>query len=129
MSEIYKEPVIETHEFDIENVCHELCFDKRSMPRYILTPKFVVEETISRYFSYIEHKEAVKKEKTDIVEFPADWWQSFKERWFPKWAIKRYPVIYTKIKIKEKLKLNDIVPSDTATHFVETIRYDEAKRI
>lgn len=23
---------------------------------------------------------------------PADWWQAFKERWFPKWALKRWPV-------------------------------------
>lgn len=26
------------------------------------------------------------------VEVPADWWQHFKERWFPAWARKRWPV-------------------------------------
>ena len=23
---------------------------------------------------------------------PTDWWQAFKERWFPRWALKRWPV-------------------------------------
>jgi hypothetical protein len=30
--------------------------------------------------------------KQVAVEFPADWWQHFKQRWFPKWALKRWPV-------------------------------------
>lgn len=25
-------------------------------------------------------------------EYPKDWWQAFKERWFPKWALRRWPV-------------------------------------
>ncbi len=28
------------------------------------------------------------------VSYPADWWQAFKERWFPKWAKRRWPVEY-----------------------------------
>jgi hypothetical protein len=28
------------------------------------------------------------------VEYPADWREAFKERWFPKWALKRWPVMY-----------------------------------
>lgn len=24
--------------------------------------------------------------------YPADWWQALKERWFPHWALKRWPV-------------------------------------
>ena len=30
-------------------------------------------------------------------KYPADWWQAFKERWFPKLLIKLYPVKYKKI--------------------------------
>jgi len=32
---------------------------------------------------------------TASVSYPADWWQAVKERWFPKWAISRWPVRYT----------------------------------
>lgn len=26
--------------------------------------------------------------------YPRDWWQAVKERWFPKWALERWPVEY-----------------------------------
>ena len=29
-----------------------------------------------------------------FVVFPADWWQAVKERWFPAWALRRWPVKY-----------------------------------
>ena len=29
--------------------------------------------------------------------YPSDWWQAFKERWFPPWLLSRYPVRYTDI--------------------------------
>ena len=28
------------------------------------------------------------------VKYPADWWQAFKERWFNKWMLERWPVRY-----------------------------------
>jgi len=28
------------------------------------------------------------------VEYPTDWWQAFKERWFPVWLKRRFPVKY-----------------------------------
>jgi hypothetical protein len=30
------------------------------------------------------------------VQWPADWREAFKERWFPAWALKRWPVRYHK---------------------------------
>ena len=29
-----------------------------------------------------------------VCEWPADWWQAFKERWFPKWITGLFPVRY-----------------------------------
>lgn len=34
-------------------------------------------------------------------KYPADWVQAFKERWFPKWLKKFFPVKYIEIEIKE----------------------------
>jgi hypothetical protein len=28
------------------------------------------------------------------LTIPADWWQAFKERWFFKWMLRRWPVVY-----------------------------------
>lgn len=33
------------------------------------------------------------------AEYPSDWWQAAKERWFPRWAKKRWPVRKTTIKL------------------------------
>jgi hypothetical protein len=30
---------------------------------------------------------------------PSDWWQYFKQRWFPKWLLKRHPVKFTTYKL------------------------------
>jgi len=37
----------------------------------------------------------VFREKVDTVtvKYPLDWWQSFKERWFPEWLLDKHPVI------------------------------------
>lgn len=41
----------------------------------------------------------LSKEEIEAV-YPTDWWQAFKERWFPYWLLRRYPVRYTKIVAK-----------------------------
>ncbi len=30
--------------------------------------------------------------KKQTVELPANWWEHFKQRWYPAWILKRYPV-------------------------------------
>jgi hypothetical protein len=35
-------------------------------------------------------------------KYPRDWWQAFKERWFPAWAIRRWPVAYEHIDVDEQ---------------------------
>lgn len=46
------------------------------------------------------------------VRYPADWREALKERFFPKWALKRFPVKYTdaKAKIKRYLTLPEFKP-------------------
>jgi hypothetical protein len=41
-----------------------------------------------------EKLEEIEIEATVKVDYPADWWQHFKERWYPKWLQKRFPVGY-----------------------------------
>lgn len=31
------------------------------------------------------------------VRYPADWWQAFKQRYAPRWALRRWPVRYTTV--------------------------------
>lgn len=31
---------------------------------------------------------------SEHIEYPRDWWQALKERWYPAWAKKRWPIRY-----------------------------------
>lgn len=31
--------------------------------------------------------------------YPRDWWQAFRERWFPRWWLRRWPVAYTVVDV------------------------------
>ena len=35
--------------------------------------------------------------------WPRDWWQAFKLRWFPKWALSRWPATYDEIDIERRV--------------------------
>lgn len=46
---------------------------------------------------------------------PADWWEACKERWFPRWALRRWPVRYRVFDVTAyhkypKLRLQDSEP-------------------
>jgi len=45
------------------------------------------------------------------VRYPADWWQAFKERWFPDWALKRWPVRWTVYELDVAAVYPDFRPS------------------
>jgi hypothetical protein len=48
-----------------------------------------------RSFVYGTDKEEEK------VTYPKDWWQAFKERWFSRWMLKRWPVRYITVKMSK----------------------------
>lgn len=35
---------------------------------------------------------AIATQEDREISYPADWWQAFKFRWFPEWALRRWPV-------------------------------------
>jgi hypothetical protein len=50
------------------------------------------------------------------VRYPENWWQAFREHWFPQWWLKSHPVQYTSRTIEayewaDKLKLPDTYSS------------------
>jgi hypothetical protein len=44
-----------------------------------------------------------QKDAIPPVRYPKDWWEAFKERWFPKWLLERYPAQYNTVIVKECL--------------------------
>jgi len=53
---------------------------------------FTTDEIYTRIKGYVfAEKESVKRQE---IKYPLDWWQAFKERWFGKLLLKRWPVLY-----------------------------------
>jgi hypothetical protein len=57
-----------------------------------LDNSFLFDQVVLRVVQHIWGRETERVE----CHWPADWWQAFKDRWFPLWAKKRWPVQYRK---------------------------------
>lgn len=75
-------------------------------------------------------KVASKKYDVKTVRFPSDWWQAAKRRFFPVWALAKWPVQYTEVTMEANAYHPDVAIPDRAT-FVEIImqaKYDGVLR-
>lgn len=61
-----------------------------------------------------------------IVRYPKDWWQAFKERWFPRWLLKRFPVKYHE-EYYEARVFYPYVSLPNERHYVRIIRCSEGE--
>jgi hypothetical protein len=43
-------------------------------------------------------------------EFPATWWDAVKQRWFPKWALRRWPVNLTVVSVRRGIIYPELSP-------------------
>jgi hypothetical protein len=55
----------------------------------------------------VDHKELA----LDLsVSYPRDWWEALKDRWFPRWALQRWPVRLTTVERRGKIRAASILP-------------------
>jgi hypothetical protein len=74
----------------------------------LLSENFPIADTLelrTQYFDYgtqmaIMCSMNIFTQNIENYQWPTDWWQAVKARWFPKFALKQWPVIYTKINVK-----------------------------
>ena len=56
-------------------------------------------------------------QKIDIEEkWPSDWRQAFKERWFPKFLLKRFPVQYKTVSVHREIAAKTCPHIDNGSH-------------
>jgi hypothetical protein len=65
---------------------------------YIETFSENLQITLRKYIHGLETHRITVNEK-----WPNDWWQAFKDRWFPKFLLDRYPVEYKTISIDQPI--------------------------
>ena len=54
------------------------------------------------------------------VEYPADWWQAFKDRWFPAWAKRRWIVKTKVILVSFDVLYPELATDDRHGHHIVT---------
>lgn len=88
-----------------EPFCMEEVFKKRFLRvgvvvgdqfRLVSRRDHYTDQLIYELEGYIWGQEAERVEVR--VDYPLDWWQAFKERWFPVFLIRRFPVKRKKIR-------------------------------
>lgn len=65
------------------------------------------------------------------VQYPTDWWQAFKERWYPKWLLAKYPVRYKVFEVDVKALYPDLkydIPGHKARIVSQANQYITLKR-
>ena len=45
------------------------------------------------------------------ITYPCDWWQAFKDHWFPAWAKRRWPILYKTEVLDAKLLYTQFKPA------------------
>jgi hypothetical protein len=73
----------------------------RQVLEYLVDPSVVIDRNLESIVVDLKAQILAENEpfKTYSVSWPADWWQHFKERWFPEWLKQRFPVSHEKTAI------------------------------
>lgn len=59
------------------------------------------------------------------VSYPADWWQHFKQRFFPRWALKRWPVLKVHETYSARVLCPDLkISRRDGTHYATVYSFD-----
>ena len=102
----YPEATIQTKEYTarIERFCLRHRIDRQLLMRNTVVEKWMDEATQSMVI-HMERRIAAGEtvEETHSVQYPADWWQHLKQRWSPRWALKRWPVKMTTVMLPSKV--------------------------
>lgn len=57
-------------------------------------------------------------QKLEGIQYPKNWIEAFKERWFPHWLLKKYPVQYTVMDI-HALYPHLLIPGEQAVYHIQ----------
>jgi hypothetical protein len=97
--------------------------------------KFSVEKNEMRntlYYELTTYIHTIGEENVELyVKYPMDWWEAFKERWFSKWLLVKYPVKYKEVYIVEtkyKAVCPHLIQEDKETHLkwmASTVEWDD----
>lgn len=68
-------------------------------------------------------------QEEELCKYPDSWWQAFKERYFPRWLLKRCPVRYTEVWAYHKYPELEVPDLGKEIIHLKAIRYDDLGKL
>lgn len=103
---ITEKDAVEMLTAEFVNICSSHSTPLRDFNGILSSAKFhccVEHITMSLVSSMDAYCIGMPEETIEVHErWPATWWEHFKERFFPAWALERWPVRYREINVSEK---------------------------
>ena len=85
---------------------NEVMLERLKLNHSVIISKDAIGQAMKPIFNTLPDQDAInilfrnyvasEVQKKIQIQYPKDWWNAFKERWFPNWLKWRYPVIYRK---------------------------------
>lgn len=72
-------------------------------------PPQIAKEMVVELRAYLTSKEHEVEER-QTMDVPADWWEALRERWFPHWWLRRYPLRMRTIETLKKTRVVNVCP-------------------
>lgn len=69
----------------------------------------IANEFAVELFAFLASKKHEETERTTI-EVHADWWEAFRDRWFPRWWLGHWPVKFTTVETLVKTTTTKVCP-------------------
>jgi hypothetical protein len=84
---------------------------QRHIPRLLLDQKLSVESIAGEIVLRLTGHVLGRKLEPVEVRWPDDWWQAFRERWFPRWWLARWPVRFRVHRVEFRELYPDFKPA------------------
>jgi len=93
-----EQKVYEEYVFKMRRLFAQMAFDDFGirMKEDRLGVKYFAELE-QRTGSLVRHILDIATMEDDAFDYPRDWWQAFKERWYPEWAKRKWPIVYNRV--------------------------------
>jgi hypothetical protein len=120
--------VLEVHAEKVRFAC--MCWLSAHAVKDAVSLRVIVDPTMEGLMVQLrDFVLAIPEDRIEIQRrYPRDWWQAFRERWFPRWWLSRRPVDYEEIDIDEP-KFGPVCPHSAAVPFKEHIGFLASEQI
>ena len=86
----------------IEQICSQVSISKLALT-YSNQPELIIRQAVDQVVMRLVAMVPAQPTKPVSYKYPANWWEHVKERFAPKWFLKRFPVEYEIYSVEAKV--------------------------